>query len=278
MNKLETYVWRDAKITNNRDEKAVEYRLIDMEPEQLNFAYNHCKHMLYNTDLKNPGRMLVLDTIAKQINDCGAELALRWFKTLRDDKGNILYTDSSLMQDLRNWMSNIPEEDKNQEYTLKDFVQVPPDYKNVTITSLQEACKDMLGLFDHSKISFSFLFRLGVYFTSKEFSEIENFTSGNTLEEKFEVLKVQLGLKEDAPIVANPKGLSEQEFRDMIHMKKNKGYQKCKYSELTTSQLETLKHKVLYAFESQVLKQIKVWTTLMKQIEEVAEYKHIKLN
>ena len=46
MNKLETYVWRDAKITNNRDEKAVEYRLVDMEPEQLNFAYNHCKHIL----------------------------------------------------------------------------------------------------------------------------------------------------------------------------------------------------------------------------------------
>ena len=60
-------------------------------------------------------------------------------------------------------------------------------------------------------------------------------------------------------------------------MKKNKGYQKCKYSELTTSQLETLKDKVLYALESQILKQVNIWTNLMKQIEKVIEYKNYKL-
>ena len=52
MDKLENYVWRDAKLTKNRDEKAVEYRLIDMDQDQLNYAYNHCKHMLYNSDNK----------------------------------------------------------------------------------------------------------------------------------------------------------------------------------------------------------------------------------
>lgn len=277
MDKLKNYVWRDAKLTKNRDEKAVEYRLIDMDQDQLNYAYNHCKHMLYNSDNKNPGRMLILDLIQKQIENCEAELALRWFKTLKDNNGNLLYTNTSLLKDLRAWISSLPQKDENKIYKLKDFVQVPPDYKDVSIELLQEACKDNLGIFDHSKISFSFLFRIGVYFTSKEFDELENFTSGNTLEEKFEILKTQLGLKLDSPIVANPRGLSEQQFRDMIHMKKNKGYQKCKYSELTTSQLETLKDKVLYALESQILKQVNIWTTLMKQIEKVIEYKNYKL-
>lgn len=275
---LDTYVWKEAKLTNNPDEVAVSYKLMDMEEEHLNIAYNHCKHMLYNTDTKNPGRMIVVNNIAQQINNCGAELALRWFKTLKDKDGNVLYTDSSLMSDLRNWLASTPEKTNNKIYTLQDFVQVPPDFKNVTIEAMQEACTDTLGLFDHSKITFSFLFRLGVYFTSRELNEIENFTESNTLQEKFDVLKIQLGLKDDAVIQANPRGLSEQEFRDMIHMKKMKGHQKCKYSELTTSQLETLRHKVLYAFENQVIKQARTWTTLMRQIEEVAEYKKFKLD
>lgn len=275
---LDTYVWKEAKLTNNPDEVAVSYKLMDMEEEHLNIAYNHCKHMLYNTDVKNPGRMIVVNNISQQINNCGAELALRWFKTLKDKDGNALYTDSSLMSDLRNWLASTPEKTNNKIYTLQDFVQVPPDFKNVTIEAMQEACTDTLGLFDHSKITFSFLFRLGVYFTSRELNEIENFTESNTLEEKFEVLKTQLGLKDEAVIQANPRGLSEQEFRDMIHMKKMKGHQKCKYSELTTSQLTTLRHKVLYAFENQVIKQARTWTTLMRQIEEVAEYKGFKLD
>jgi hypothetical protein len=43
---------------------------------------------------------------------------------------------------------------------------------------------------------------------------------------------------------------------------------------LTTGQLETLRKKVLYNLEDEVLFQVNIWTTLMKQIKEVADYKH----
>ena len=276
-NILETYIWKDAKLTRNSAEKSVEYRLIDMEETQLNFAYNHCKHMLYNTDVKNPGRMIVLNTISEQLDNCLAELAHRWFLSLKDNQGNSLYSDVSLISDLKTW-ANMTPKPMDTTLVLSDFVQVPPDYKGVSIQKLKEACQDALGLFNHSKITLTFLYRLGVYFTSQELVDIQNYTEGNTLEEKFDVLKAQLNLNPEITITANPKGLSEQEFRDMIHMKHRRGFQKCKYSDLTTSQLETLTHKVLYALENQVVRQVHLWTTLMKQIEEIAEFKHFKLD
>ena len=278
MSQLDTYKWRDRRLTNDRTEVAAEYKMVDMSQDELQHAYNHCKHMLYNTDHNNLGRMLVLDEISKQIEYCGAELALRWFKQLKDDKGNPLYTEDNLMIDLRSWLSSIPDYDENKIYRLQDFVEVPPEYKGVSIKALQSACRDNLGYFSHAKISLSFIYRMGLYFNSQELSDISNYTYGNTLKEKFDVLKYQLGLKEDAPLKADPSGLTEQEFRDMIHLKKLKGFQRCKYSEMTTSQLETLRRKVLYAFEEEVLFQISVWKELMKQIEEVATYKHYILS
>ena len=276
MNKrLENYVWRESRLTNDRKEKQIEYKLINMEEYELQTAYNHCKHMLYNSDVKNPGRMLILDQISKQINDCGAELALRWFKSLRDKDGDPLYTDTSLIIDLRSWIKDLPTD---KEYRLQDFIKVPVDYKGVTINSLINAAKDNLGYFDHSKISFAFIFRLGIYFTPKELDEMNDFTQGNTLQEKFNILKIQLGLNDAIELKSSPKGLTEQEFRDMIHLKKLKGFQRCKYSEMATGQLETLRRKVLFAFEEEVLRQINTWKILMSQIEEVAEYKQFNLN
>ena len=61
-------------------------------------------------------------------------------------------------------------------------------------------------------------------------------------------------------------------------MKKFKGYRACKYSELTTSQLQTLRSKVIFALEARTMLQAKKWKEIMTQIEEVAKYKKYKLN
>ena len=270
--KIESYKWKDKRLTEDRKEKAAEYRMIDMEDYELQQAYDHCKHMLYNNDPNNPGRTLVLDMISTQLEYCGAELALRWFKTLTDNNGNYLYSNDSLMSDIRSWLSTVPDADKTT-YHLQDFVKVHPDYKNVSIDSLVKACRDSLGFIDLSKISYSFIYRLGIYFTPDELREMNNYTFSHGLQEKFEILKYQLGLKDDVVLKANPNGLTEQQFRDMIHLKKHHSFTRCKYSELTTSQLETLRKKVLYDLEDEVLYQVNIWTTLMKQIKEVADYK-----
>ena len=217
--KIESYVWKDRRLTEDRKEKAVEYKMIDMQDYELQQAYNHCKHMLYNNDPANPGRTLVLDMISEQLDYCGAELALRWFKSLTDDNGNPLYSNDSLLTDIRGWLSTVPENDKTN-YRLQDFVKVHPDYRGVPIDTLIKACRDSLGFIDLSKISFSFIYRLGIYFTPEELKEMSSYTLGHGLQEKFEILKYQLGLKEDAVLRPNPNGLTEQQFRDMIHLKK----------------------------------------------------------
>ena len=281
MNNLEKYVWKDRRLTADRNEKQIEYKMINLNELQLNVAYNQCKQMLYNQDVKNPGRMAVLDNIQKQLVYCNAELAVRYFKTLKDKDGNLIYNDESLIDDVRSWIraiENNNEIENKNIVTLGDIIEVPLEFKNIPLPIFYLAVRDMLGIFDHSKISFNFIYRLGIYFTSEELKEMEQKTYGNTLQEKFDVLKHQLLLSDDIELRANPNGLSEQEFRDMIHLKQLKGFSKCKYSELSTNQLKTLRKKVLYNLEDTILKQIDTWKTLMSQIEEVAEYKNYVLH
>lgn len=279
INKLKTYKWKDKKLTNNANEVQAEYRLIDMDDNQLNIAYSQCKQMLYNTDYQNPGRMIILEQIQNQLSYINAELALRWFKTLTDAVGNIIYSETNLLTDIREWILAVGgkiEDAKN--YKLKDFVQVPPEFKSVNIETLMMACRDALGYFNHSKITYPFIYRLGIYFTHKELLESsDQIPDKNDLKSRFTLLKTQLNIKDTIELKANPSGLKESEFRDMMHLKRLKGPKKCKYSELSTSQLTTLRDKVLYALEDQVTRQSTVWKILMSQIEEVAEYKGYKL-
>jgi hypothetical protein len=64
----------------------------------------------------------------------------------------------------------------------------------------------------------------------------------------------------------------------MINMKRLRGWKMCKYSSLSTSQLRTLRSKVLCALEYRTKWQAKKWKEIMGQIEEVAKYKHYKLS
>lgn len=282
MSSINSYVWKDKRLTQDRGEKQVEYKMVDMEEEQLQTIYDHCKEMLYNNDPKNPGRMIVIEHITKQLECCRAELALRWFQTLQDSNGNYLYTAESLMIDIHNWTNRLENADN---YLLKDFLQVPAEYRNVRIKRLQEACRDSLGSFDHSKITYSFIYKMGIYLTQEELREIDNDLveaglnpDSYTLQTKItNHIKVPLNII-DADIRINPRGLTMGEFRDMINLKHLKGYKMCKYSALTTRQLQTLVSKVLFSLEDKTKCQAKRWKIIMTQIEEVANYKHFKLS
>ena len=114
--------------------------------------------MLYNTDKKTPGRMVVLDQIVEQILNCNAERAHRWFLSLTDKDGNSSYTDAGLLIEFRSYLRTHPGE------RLGDILEVPSDFKKVPIQSLVDAAMDNLGVFDHSKLTLSFIYKTGIYY------------------------------------------------------------------------------------------------------------------
>lgn len=287
MSNINSYVWRDARLTHDKNEQQVETKLVDMDEDQLQMVYSHCKEMLYNTDSKNEGRLVLIDKLNEQYDKCGAELALRWFKTLVNSAtGAPLYTSDSLYREIQGWIKSIPDYNDDEKYQLKHILEVPASYGNVLIKDLMDACKDALGIFNHSKITYSFIYsQLGVYLTQEELKEIDkDLTIAGldpekiTLQAKIENhVKLPLGLI-NTVIKINPKGLTGTELRDLVNMKKFKGYRACKYSELTTSQLQTLRSKVIFALEARTMLQAKKWKEIMTQIEEVAKYKKYKLS
>lgn len=286
MSKIETFVWKDAKLVRGSSEIQNETRFIDMNQDQLQTCYTHSKNMLYNTDPKNLGRIIILDQISQQLDNCGAELALRYFLDLKDNQGKYLYTNESLLMELHSWCRSIENYDPKENYRLQDFVEVPTEYQGVLIETLMKACQDRLGILDHSKITKTFIYnRLGLYLTTEELYEIDKDLEEHgmnpnkiSLQTKIENhIKFPLGLS-GIEIRINPKGLTGEEFKDMVNLKKLKGYKYCKYSALTTHQLHTLRYKVLFELEERTLWQIKTWKTIMQEIEEVAKHQHFKLS
>jgi hypothetical protein len=186
------------------------------------------------------------------------------------------------MSELRSWMSEFEPDDS---YTLKDFVSVPAEYRNVKITSLQLACRDALGSFDHSKITHSFIYNMGIFLTQEELKEIDDDLREAGLNPDSYTLQAKINNHIKLPLSVmnvelrvNPKGLSGTELQDMINLKRIRGWKMCKYSSLSTSQLRTLRSKVLCALEDRTKHQAKKWKEIMGQIEEVAKYKHFKLS
>lgn len=282
-NNINSYIWKDARISPNRKEKQVETKLITMDEDQLQNCYTHAKEMLYNNDSKNPGRMIVINDLVNQRQKCNAELCLRWFLDLKNDKGEFIYsTKEGLMSELQSWKEAF---NANEKTCLKEFIQIPAEYGNVKVSMLEEACRDALGGFDHSKISFTFIYNLGLYLTQEERREIDNDLQAAglnpddyTLQAKIDNhVKVPLSIT-GAEIKINPRGLTLAEFKNMINMKHYKGYKMCKYSNLSTDQLHTLVSKVLYALEERTRWQAKKWQEIMSQIEEVANYQNFKLS
>lgn len=275
MNKLNSYIWKEKKqIISKTDFEQFEIKMIDMSEVQLRTAYEHCKNMLYNDSKKDPGRYLVLSEISQQINNCAAELAVRWFCSLVDDKLNLKYSRFSLLNEIRSVIEiikiNYP---KDYTFRLQDiYDDIPVDFKPITIESILKSCKDTLGKMNIKHITKSFIIKQGIWFTAEEIKDFKEIEKLRDVNEMLKVVKERLKLNNSTEIKLKSSGLSYNQFRSMINLKISK-----KYSELTTLQLETLKNKMLFILEEQVLFHIMQWQTLMSQIEEVCEYKSYKL-
>jgi hypothetical protein len=272
---LETYIWKRKKVlsTDNFSQETV--KIMDMSSNDLVEAYQHCKNMLYNDSKLDPGRYFVLDKISNQILHCGAELAVRWFCALENEDKTLKYSKFTLLSEIRDLLEkykHLFEEDHTLR--LQDLYKgIPSEFNSIPINLILKSCSDTLGKFDKKHITQNFIIKQGVWFTPEEIRDFSTIEKLKTMDERLHLIKERLGLSFSAELRVKPTGLNYAQFRAMIGLKTNK-----KYSELTTLQLETLRNKILFILEESVIFHINQWTTLMKQIEEVSEYKQIKIN
>ena len=272
-NDVKTFVW---KLARKQDGTQEEIRLMDATPEQLNKFYKHCDSMLNSTDKLNPGRKVLLGIINEQREKCNVEMFLRKLETgaiCADGKGYPRYL---YLQDLRAFID--AHRDQFPANELKNISiatctsGLPREFERISIDSVLSACLDTLGYFDNKHITFSFILNLGVYLTPaemKEFTEMDK--DGNTIS-KLEVIKERLNINPSVRLTVKSSGLNFTELRAMI------GLRPKKYSELTTDQLATLRNKVLFRLENEVMFHIEQWEERIRQIELVAQARGITLD
>lgn len=274
---VNAYVWKDAKVITNQKSVRTqnERKMIDMGDSDLLNAYQHCKDMLYNNSNEHPGRYLVLEEISKQIIYCNAELAVRWFLSKINKQNNPIYTRFSIILEIQDFLEKnpLPEQMQLSDIKLKDIYSgIPADFSNVNIEIFLKACKELLGKFNRSHITQTFIINMGIWFAPDEIKTFEVVERLTTMEERINTIKERLNLNSNIKIPIKSTGLNYTQFRSMINLRSNK-----KYTELTTVQLETLRDKVLFLLEENVHHHINQWETLMSQIEEVCNYKGIKM-
>lgn len=277
-NNVENFIWKGPKKEVNGVRVQDEVRLMDATPEQLNKFYAHCMSMLYSNDKKNPGRIILLDTIKRQRQKCNAELYLRWLENkyqtnipdVRKSYPRFLYN-SDIREALETNKDSIPKEEYANTPITVLTDGVPMEFRDVTIHDILLGAVGVLGLFDRSHISLSFITKMGVWLTDKEMNELLERDKDGKARNRIDVIKERFNLRKDIKLYPNENGLSYTELRAMLNLKTKK------YSELTTDQLLVLRDKVLFRFEDEVRFHISQWEDIINKIERVAEIKGITL-
>lgn len=268
-NNVNTYIWKDKKENGQQ----VEHRLIDFDLKTLQEKFNLCEQMLYNTDARRPGRLVLLDIVNDQILRCRAELLVRWIRHARE------CTSTMLLESIRTMISN------NKDILTQDTIKTVPigeimtgiddlDFRKIPINLVLDACMDYLGIIDTSHLTFNFVLRMGLWFTQQEMqTPVEEGglyqkdpTTGKAVN-RLELVKTLRHLNPAISLRIDPTGLSYAEFKSMCDLHRDK------YSNLTTNQLKLLSTKVLYRFQNQCEAQAKQWQDKIDEIKEVAEHK-----
>lgn len=276
-NNIETYVWKGPREEGSRNQ--VTMRMVDATPEQLKEWYKHCQSMLYSNDKKFPGRYVLRDIVDEQRSKCNVELCLRWLENkymTNIPEPRPAYLRHLYLQDLMDILRNSKEVTK-EEYSripisaVKNGINMPMEFRDVTIDQIISGCLDTLGVFSREHISLRFITKLGVWFTDKEMNELTEKDKDGNIRNRIDVIKERHNLKSVITLRPNSKGLKYSELRAMLNLKTKK------YSELTTDQLVTLRNKVLFRFQEEIDFHISQWEKIIDQLEAVANSKGFSL-
>lgn len=260
-----SFMWKGVK-TLDADGKyrQNEKRLVDMNEYDLNVCYDHCKKMLFNKDLQNPGRYVVLDLISEQKDKCGAELFLRY---VEQEHNLSRYT---LMNHISTFKKTNKDYFKDRTGILKDmFSSLPSHFEDLSLDLITDGCLDRLGAFNKKHITRTFILKQGIWLTPTESKEL---MADSQTTDRLDIIRENLNLKEVEKLYINSKGINFTQMRAMLGLKPNK-----KYSDLTTNQLDTLRNRILFNLEETVKNHIYSWEKRMEEIEKVAEHNNYKL-
>ena len=262
-NDINSYVWKGPKVNGVQEE----IKLVDADYNQLKKFYNQCQQMLYNVDVKHPGRLTLINITSDQIKRCRAELLIRW---LRAEKQ---YTNTRCFEDLKsviNKNKDVLNEETIKTYPIGSIINgIPIEFEEVPVSLVLDACLDNLGIADNSHITLNFIVKMGLWFTDQEMQKElyrKDPVSGKAIN-RLDVVRQELHLSPTIPLRICNTGLNYDEFRSMCRLRKDK------YSNLTSAQLKLLSNKILYRFQLQCEKQAKQWSDKVEEIIKIADLK-----
>jgi hypothetical protein len=262
------YVWKGPYVEGVQEE----IDLWGCDQFDLQKYYNHCEEMLNNPNLKSPGRYVLINNIDKQIQNCRAELLVRW---LRSERG---YTYNHCYEDIHTLIrknSETGNQENIENWPISNLMsEIPDEYKRVPIGLVLKASMSALGVCDTSTITLNFLTNLGIYLTQKELQKdlIERDPVSGKIRNRLDVIKEREHLNPAIRLKIKENGLSYEEFHQMYRLHTDK------YERLTTLQLKILSEKVFYLVQIRCKEQAAKWEEKKSEILEVAKEKGYKLN
>lgn len=263
---VSSYVWKFPKVRDAEGITQREVKLINCTEEELKQFHAHAQSMLTSKDKNNPGRLVLLKEIMDQQLRCSTELFLRHSESIGNSRIAIL---DAVKTNIKN--NNYGTLD-TKNLLLSDLLNVPTEFRSVSIPMIIDGCLDQLGRFDRRHITLSFIIKQGLWFTKEEQKDLYEEDSQGLEMDRRDVIRERLRLSPSINLIITPLGLSYTQFRAMHTLKSRK------YSELTTDQLKTLRKRILYNLEDDVKKHIYFWEKKLTELDKVATSKGITLS
>lgn len=265
-NDISTFIWKNKKTRNvNGDYVQKSIKMIDMDVPTLKRNLEYCETMLYNQNKEHPGRMVFLDIIQDARERCNVELFLRW---LHKENGISRYSFMNIIQTFLQNNSTL----KRDELFLNDVIgQCPSEFQSIPIELALDGCMDLLGVFNSKRqriITTSFILRQGVWPTE---DEKQDFVKNKVRLNAKNILDY-LEVNPKHTVKISSKGLSLKNMKSIINLKDKK------YADMSTSQLELLRNRILFALEREVRYHVDQWKLREKQIKLVLKSKGVNIN
>lgn len=260
-NDIRNFIWKGPRIkTKDGKIEQTSKRMVDCSVDELKSYHKYCEEMLYNPDKNSPGRTLVLDIVRDQRQRCNVELFLRWLQKAHR------ITKYSFMNSIYNVLQANPDVPK-ESLTVSSIVGgCPREFENLPIPLVLDGCMDKLGLFNRKHLTNMFLFKQGICPSEKERKEANTKITPNYVIEYLE-LNPQVHYR----VRLNDKGLTLEQMKSLLSIKYKK------YADMSQTQLELLRNRILWQLENEIMFHIKQWNTRKEQLEKVLAAKGVTM-